>query len=109
MRFQNNTIGNTNQYLNTQMNPQNIYDRNKTNMANLNTLVQINKEDNAANKNDFRNTYNAKQPVNLRGEVDVQNSNVNKTKLSDGDKHGNVDVSGHHGMHGKKKKKCSIL
>ena len=108
MRYQNNTIGNTNQYLNTQMNPQNIYDRNKTNMANLNTLVHMTKEDNAPNKNDFRNIYDAKQAVNLRGEIDVQNANVNKTKLSDGDKHGSHEVSGTH-LHAKKKKKCSIL
>ncbi len=92
------------------MNPQNIYDRNKTNMANINTLVQMTKEDVGANKAEFRNTYNAKQPANLRGEVDVlQNANINKTKLSDGDKQGmQHDVSGHH-VHGKKKKKCSIL
>lgn len=79
-------------------------------MANLNTLVQITKEDVGANKTDFRNTYNAKQPSNLRGEVDLaQNANVNKTKLSDGEKQANQhDISGHH-LHGKKKKKCSIL
>jgi hypothetical protein len=107
MRFQNNTIANISQNLNTQINPQNIYNRNDTNMANLNTLVQTAKE-NFQNKNDLRNTYNARQPGNLRGEVDVQN-NVNKTEFLDGDKHGNNDISGHHNMHGKKKKKCSIL
>lgn len=103
--YQNNTIGNTNQFLNTQTNPQNIYNRNDTNMANLNTLVHTNKD----NKNELRNTYNAMAPVNFRGETDVQNSNVNKTKLSDGDKHNNNEIYRQHHMHEKKKKKCSIL
>jgi len=95
------------------MNQQNIYERNKTNMANLNTLVQVSQEeDTAENKNEYGNTYYTKQPVNFRGDADlVQNSNVNnKTKFSDTEKQQrNNDVSGLHKTHGKKKKKCSIL
>ena len=54
MKYQNNTLGNTNNY--NQINTQNIYDRNQTNMANLNTLVQNTKDD--IPKNEYRNTYN---------------------------------------------------
>lgn len=110
MKYQNNTMGNANEYTNTHMNPQILYDRNRTNMANLNTIVQATKEDVGGNKAELRNTYNAKQLANSRGELDaMKNANINKTKLSEGEKQGvQHDTSGHH-MHGKKKKKCSIL
>lgn len=49
----------------------NIYERNKTNMANINTLVNMTNED--YGKNDFKNTYIARNQAALNNNNQLNN------------------------------------
>lgn len=61
---------------NNQINTQTQYDRNKTNMANLNTLVQVTKDD--IPKNELKYNMNNVNPNPIRGNnLDNFNSNTN--------------------------------
>jgi len=68
IKFQNNTIGNSNLNLNTQPN---INERIKTNIANINTLVNMTNEDYC--KNDIKNTYIAKNQAALNNNNQINN------------------------------------
>jgi len=71
-KYQNHTIANMNQYPNTSINNQNIYDRNKTNMANINTMVNMTKED--TTKVEYRNALNYKQSNEIPNNINAFNN-----------------------------------